>query len=186
MDLKSLLGKQYKEDMSVEDILALDIEVPDLTGYISKKRFDEVASEAANFKKQLRASMSEAEQKAAAEAEEKEKLLSERDELNEKLKIIETSKQYMALGYDEENATRAATALLKGDISAVLKSHADFVDEQKKNVLAEAMKNNAVPPAGNTSSPTVTLENLRKMSMSDRLKFSKDNPEEYNRLYGGN
>ena len=71
-DLKSLLGDKYTEGMTIEDVLALDVEAPkaDTTEYDKlKKRFDEVASELASSKKQLRANMTEAEQKALADAE---------------------------------------------------------------------------------------------------------------------
>ena len=63
-DLKSLLGDKYKDGMTIEDILALDVDEPkaDTSAYDNlKKRFDEVASEAAGYKKQLRANMSDAE-----------------------------------------------------------------------------------------------------------------------------
>ena len=71
-DLKALLGDKYTEGMTIEDLLALEVDEPktNTAAYESlKKRFDEVASEAAGYKKQLRAHMSEAEQKAAEEAE---------------------------------------------------------------------------------------------------------------------
>ena len=64
-DLKSLLGDKYKEGMSIEELMSLDVDMPkpDMTGFISKDHFDKVASEAADYKKQLRAKMSEAEAK---------------------------------------------------------------------------------------------------------------------------
>ena len=54
-DLKELLGDKYKEGMTIEDIMSLEVEEPkaDTSAYDNlKKRFDEVASEAANYKKQ--------------------------------------------------------------------------------------------------------------------------------------
>ena len=66
-DLKSLLGDKYTEGMTIEDLMALEIEEPkiDMSKFVSKEVFDKTASEAANYKKQARATMSEAEQKAA-------------------------------------------------------------------------------------------------------------------------
>ena len=71
-DLKALLGDKYKEGMTIEELMALEIEEPkvDTSKFVSKEVFDKTASEVANYKKQLRASMSEAEQKALADAEE--------------------------------------------------------------------------------------------------------------------
>ena len=72
-DLKTLLGDKYQEGMTIEELMELEVEEPkpDTAAYENlKKRFDEVASEAASYKKQIRATMTEAEQKAAADAEE--------------------------------------------------------------------------------------------------------------------
>ena len=72
-DLKALLGDKYQEGMTIEELMELEVEEPkaDTSAYDNlKKRFDEVASEAASYKKQIRATMSEAEQKAAQDAEE--------------------------------------------------------------------------------------------------------------------
>ena len=99
-DLKTLLGDKYTEDMTIEDLLALELEEPkaDTAAYESlKKRFDEVASEAAGYKKQLRAHMSEVEQKAAEEAEKFAEIVAERDKLKAEKAIAENSKDISAV-----------------------------------------------------------------------------------------
>lgn len=187
-DLKSLLGDKYKEGMTVEELMALDIAAPspDMTDYISKKRFDEVASEAANYKKQLRASMSEAEAKAAEEAEKYAAIVAERDKLREEKAIAESSRKLVAIGYDDNLATEVAAALYKGDSEAVIAAQAKFVDAQKKAAVAEYVKGTPTPPAqGSPGGVEITREILRKMSPMERLEFSQKNPEEYKRIYGG-
>ncbi len=188
-DLKSLLGDKYKEDMTLADVLSLDIELPkpDLKGLISKEHFDRVASEAANYKKQLKAKMTEDEQKAAEDAEKWAAMLEENKQLKAEKAISESSRKLIAMGYDEDLATTVATALHDGDTETVLKSQAKFIEAQKKAVLAEAVKDTPAPPAaaGNVNAP-VTKETLRQMSPLERLEFSEKNPEEYAKIYGGN
>lgn len=182
-NLKEILGEGYKEGMTIEDLMALDIELPkpDMSGLISKTRFDEVASEAANYKKQLRASMSEAEAKAAEEAEKMAAIVAERDQLREKMAIAESSKKLLAIGYDEKLATEVATALYKGDAEAVIAAQAKFVDAQKKSAVADYVKGTPTPPAGNTEK-VVTKTEFRNMSLDEQNKLYETNPALYKEL----
>ena len=187
-DLKTLLGDKYTEGMTIEELMELEVEEPqpDTTAYDNlKKRFDEVASEAANYKKQLRANMSEAEQKAAADAEELARVIEENKLLKSEKAIAENAKGLIAIGYDESLATEVATALYNGDSDTVIKAQAKFVEAQKKAVLAEAVKNTPVPPAASTSGTEMTKEALRKMSPIERFEFAQKNPEQYKQIYGG-
>ena len=181
-DLKSLLGDKYKEGMTIEEIMALEVET-DSTAYDNlKKRLDEVASEAANYKKQLRANMSEAEQKAAADAERYAELVAERDKLKAEKAIAEYEKGLVAIGYDEKLATEVATALHNGDAATVIKAQAKFVDAQKKAVLADAVKETPVPPAGNEGGKTLTKAEFSKMSLIEQMAVYEKTPELYNEL----
>ena len=182
-DLKSLLGDKYKDGMTIEDILALDVET-DNTAYDNlKKRLDEIASEAAGYKKQLRANMSEAEKKAAEDAEKYAAIVAERDQLKAEKTIAENAKGLVAIGYDDTLATEVATALYNGDAATVIKAQAKFVDAQKKAVLANAVKDTPVPPAGGDGGIVVTKDKLRAMSPAERFEFSQKHPEEYKQLY---
>ena len=187
-DLKTLLGDKYKDGMTIEELMELEVETPkaDKTAYENlKKRFDEVASEAAAYKKQIRATMSDAEQKAAADAEELARVLEENKQLKSEKAIAENAKGLVAIGYDEDLATEVATALYNGDADTVIRAQAKFVDAQKKAVLAEAVKNNPVPPAAGSSGTDITKEALRKMSPMERFEFAQKNPEQYKQIYGG-
>jgi hypothetical protein len=186
-NLKELLGDKYKEGMTIEELMELDVEEPkvDMSKFVSKELYDKAASDTANYKKQLRANMSEAEQKAAADAEELAKIVAERDQLKQEKAIAENAKGLVAIGYDEALANEVATALFNGDHATVIKAQAKFVDAQKKAVLADAVKDTPVPPASGEGGATMTKENLMKMSPAERFEFSQKNPEEYKKLYGG-
>jgi hypothetical protein len=186
-DLKSLLGDKYKEGMTIEEIMALEVEEPqvDMSKFVSKELYDKAASDTATYKKQLRANMSEAEQKAAADAEKLAEIIAERDQLKAEKAMAEYAKGLVAIGYDETLATEVATALHNGDADTVIKAQAKFVDAQKKLVLADAVKETPVPPAGGDGGNVVTKEKLRAMSPAERYEFSQKNPEEYKKIYNG-
>ena len=181
-DLKSLLGDKYKEGMTIEEIMGLEVETDNSAYDNLKKRLDEVASEAANYKKQLRANMSEAEQKAAADAEKYAEIVAERDKLKAEKAIAEYEKGLIAIGYDEKLATEVATALHNGDVATVIKAQAKFVDAQKKAVLADAVKETPVPPAGNEGGKTLTKAEFAKMSLNEQMAVYEKTPELYNEL----
>ena len=186
-DLKSLLGDKYTDGMTIEEILSLEVEEPqiDMSKFVSKELYDKAASETANYKKQLRANMSEAEQKAAADAEKYAEIVAERDKLKAEKMIAENAKGLVAIGYDDALATEVATALYNGDSETVIKAQAKFVDAQKKAAIAEKVKGTPAPPAGGGGDNVITKEKLRAMSPGERYEFSQKNPEEYKKLYGG-
>lgn len=187
-DLKSLLGDKYTEGMSIEEMLTIEIDEPkaDTTEYDKlKKRFDEVASEAAKYKKEARATMTEAEQKALADAEALAKITQERDELLKDKKVSESEKSLLAIGYDEKLAKEVAEALYSGDTATVLAAQAKFIEIQKKEALANAVKDTPAPPVDNGNGVAMTKEKLQAMSVQDRLEFSEKNPEEYRKIYNG-
>lgn len=183
-DLKSLLGDKYKEGMTIEDILSLEVEEPqvDMSKFVSKELYDKAASDTANYKKQLRANMSEAEQKAAADAEKLAEIVAERDQLKQEKAIAENAKGLVAIGYDEKLATEVATALYNGDAETVIKAQAKFVDAQKKAVLAEDVKATPVPPVDNEDGKTLTKAEFSKMSLAEQMVVYEKTPDLYDEL----
>jgi hypothetical protein len=187
-DLKTLLGDKYKDGMTIDELMALEVEEPqqiDMSKFVSKELYDKAASDTANYKKQLKASMSEAEQKAMADAEERKAIQEELEKLRAEKTIAENSKGLIALGYDDKTANEVATAFMNGDFSAVIAAQAKFLEVQKKEVLATAVKDTPAPPVDNGNSVVMTKEKLQAMSVQDRLEFSQKNPEEYKKIYGG-
>ena len=184
-NLKSLLGDKYTEGMTIEDILSLEVEEPkaDTSAYDNlKKRLDEVMSEAAGYKKQIRANMTEAEQKAAADAEKYAEIVAERDQLKQEKAIAENAKGLVAIGYDEKLATEVATALYNGDAKTVIAAQAKFVDAQKKAVLAEDVKSTPVPPVDNGGEKALTKDEFKKMSLDEQMAVYEKTPDLYKEL----
>ena len=183
-DLKTLLGDKYTEGMSIEDLMALEIEEPkvDMSKFVSKELYDKAASDTANYKKQLRANMSEAEQKALADSEEKESLKKRVAELEGAMTLAENTSGLVAIGYDEKTAKEVATAFMNGDFAAVVQAQAKFVDAQKKAVIADAVKNTPKPPVDNNGGKTLTKAEFSKMTLAEQLEVYNKTPELYNEL----
>ena len=176
-------------EMSAEEKLAaleaFDLPEPDFTGYVKKDVADKYASEAAGYKKQLRERMSEDEAAKAKAAEDMATVMAELEQLRADKTISEYTAQFLSIGYDEAMAKSAAAALQKGDVNAMFKTHAKFVVEREKALKAELLKGTPAPPAGE-GTKGITKADLDKMNLVDKAKFAAENPEQYNKLYGGN
>lgn len=174
------------DSMSVEEKLkALENYEPDMSGFVSKAVFDKAASEAASYKKQLRDKQTDEEARLAKEAEEKEALVARLKELERKEQVSSLANKYLGLGLDNDLAVKTATAHADGDFDKVFKNIASLIESRDKAIRAEMLKGTPEPRVGNGET-AMTLEALQKMSVTDRLKFSQEHPEEYRQLYGGN
>ena len=177
----------YK-DMTLEEKLAAlesyEIEEPDYTGYVSKEVFDKTASELANSKKQLKEKMSADELKAKEDAESREKLQNDYDELLKKVTVSENKAKLLALGYDDALATETAEAMVNGEIDKVFANQKKHLDAVEKKVRSEILKDTPRPDGG-SSEVTMTKEKLRGMSAEERYNYSVEHPDEYKEIYGG-
>lgn len=191
MNLKDLLGDAYKDGMTVEEIEAAleDItppsndssEIERLKAALSKSN-----SEAAGYKKQLREKMTDDEQKAQKEAEERAELQEKYDKLLHKTEVSENKARLLALGYDEKLANETAEAMVNGDLEKVFSNQLKHQQNLEKKIRADVLKDTP-PPVGGDGDDVMTLEKLKQMSPEQRYEFSIKNSEQYKTLYeGGN
>ena len=177
------------EAMSAEDKVKLleSFEYDDGSSEIEryKNAASKANSEAAEWKKKHNAQLSEDEKKKQETADYIAMLEKQNKELLEKETIATYKADLLKIGYSEELADATAKAFVSGDIAKAIKNQASFVDAQKKAVLANAVKETPVPPAGDNSGSVMTKEKFRELSPSERLEFSQKNPEEYKKLYNG-
>ena len=190
MNIKDLLKDAYKDGMSIDEINAAleGIEMPtDNSAEIDrlKNALSKSNSEAADYKKQLRDKMSAEEIKAKEDAEKWDELIKERDALLREKTISGHKANYLALGYDEKLASDTAEAMTNGDIDRVFANQKKHLESVEKKIRAEVLASTPRPTGGN-GSDTMTLEKFKKMSIEEQFKFSKEHPEEYKTLYGGN
>lgn len=177
------------ESMTAEEKLAaleaMDMPEPDFTGWVKKDVADKYASEAAGYKKQLRERMTEEEASKAKAAEDMAAIMAEVEALRTEKAIGEYTTQFMGIGYDEALAKSTAQALQKGDMSTMFKNHAKFVVDREKALKVELLKSTPTPPAGD-GTKGMTRDEFSKMSLDEKAKFARENPEQYKEFYGGN
>lgn len=139
-------------------------------------------SEAAGYKKQLNAKMSEKERIDAEKAERE----AERDEQFQQLmrenKINKVEKSYLALGYTADEAAKMAVAEVDEDFDAKLKIQLAVKKRWEKEKEAEFIKSRPQLNAGTGDGKTVTLEQFTKMGATERTKLKRSDPDGYERL----
>ena len=176
-------------DMTLEQKLEalenLEVEEPDYSGYVTKEMFDKTASELANSKKQLKEKMTADEIKAKEDAESREKLQKDYDELLKKVTVSENKAKLLALGYDDALATETAEAMANGELDKVFANQKRHLDAVEKKVRSEILKDTPKPEGG-SSEDAMTKEKLRGMTAQERYTYSVEHPEEYQKIYGGN
>lgn len=149
--LSDLLGKAYKEGMTEDEISAAletvgqgnEAEVNRLKAALSKAN-----SEAADYKKQLRTKQTDDEAAAAAQKEEHDQLVQENADLKRSMALSERKAKLLAMGYDESLADETATAMVDGDMDKVMANQSKYLEVQKKNIQADAMRKTPRPAAG--------------------------------------
>lgn len=193
--LQDLLGDAYKDGMSGEEISAAlekagigkaddtELEKQKAENKKLKETLSKKNSEAADYKKQYEAYLSEEEKKQIETQKKWDALEQENKQLKREKSIAEYTSQYIELGYDADLAKKTAEAMTDGDIKTVMENQKTFTQSIETKVRADIMRKNP-DPVGGKSESTMTLENLRQMSMKDRYAFSVEHPEEYKRLYG--
>ena len=197
-DIRSLLGDEYREGMTVEEINAVlanreFVDPTTLPKTVEKHIFDKTASELSKVKKELgelKNNSMTGEEKvnaaiAAANARESEFIA--------KLNRLEVERLFVADGLTEADYADVIEDIVSEDSEKTMKlakSLLTVVKNQKsaaeKALRAELLKKTPKPPAGEPGNEGMTMDKFRKLSPKERLDFSVAHPEEYRKLYGGN
>lgn len=187
-DLKSLLGDDFKDEMTIEEInAALSAKT-----FIDKKLFDKSKSELAALqkeKKELEEKGMTAEEKLkqaveAAAAKEKEfKVKSNRIDVEKTfLKGGLSEKDYAGFldGIVSDNLedSKALAEKIVGSFSAKIAE----IEEKTKETL---LKGTPKPPAGGDFSKDITKEKFNAMGYNERVELLKTNPDLYKQLTSG-
>ena len=133
-------------DMSPEQKLAalegydLEVPAPDTTEIQRlKDAVSRANSEAADYKKQLRAKQTDDEARAAEEAKTREAMQQELEALRRDKAIGNFQAKFLELGYDAAAAADAAKALQAGEFDKVFAAQATFIEATKKAAVAGAL-----------------------------------------------
>lgn len=114
-----------------------------------KQAVDKATSDAAEWKRKYRETLSEKEKLDMEKAEREAELRAEYEKLKRESAINKLEKNYIALGYSPELAAKAAEAQYEGDTDEIFRISQIHQTNLRKQLEAEWMKNAPIPPAGN-------------------------------------
>ena len=195
MDLKTLLGADFKEGMTLEEINAAlagktFVDPTTLPASVSKEQYDKAASEAADYKRKL------AEAKAAGLTD-AEKLKQAQEEAQAmkrdyalRISRMEVEKVLITAGLAEADYSTFIDALVTEDAAASTASAAGIAKvlaAQKKATDAAVRKelqDNAAKPGADMKKPAMKKEEFMKLSLAEQSKCFTEHREEYEAMYG--
>ena len=149
-----------------------------------KAALDKATKEAAEYKRALRAKQTAEEAAAETEKEQREAIEKELAELRKERAVALSSKRVMSIIPDEKTATSIAEALYgAADIDLAIDMVAKAWTAKEKALRLEFGKIPA-PGVGGTDGPTVTLDQLKAMTLQERTAFANKHPDEYAKLMG--
>ena len=88
----------------------------------------------------------------------------------------------MAMGYDEKLAKATAEAMANGDTETVFKNQKIHLEAREKALRTELLMQTP-EPAGGADAPAMSKQDFMKMSLQDKQKFARENPEVYAGFY---
>lgn len=113
---------------------------------------DAASSEAANYKKQLRAKMTAEEKISDAKREAEEAREKEFNRMRSELATMQATKRYMILKMDEKLAEETAKAEVSGDMETVVANIAKHIKAIEDTAYQKALADRPDPKAGNGES----------------------------------
>lgn len=166
--LKALLEFEYDDHLA------------DLERY--KNATTKANSEVAELKRKYKESLSADERAKQEQAEKFQALQDELANLKKEKTMSEYVSKFVGLGYSNEDAANVASALMDGNIDKVVELQKSFVTDRETKIKQDLIKNTPTPPNGDGGS-TMTLADLRKLSLQEQTMFAQAHPEEYKALY---
>lgn len=191
MDLKTLLGESYREDMTHEEIntAIADKNLFEAAKAVDKTVFDRTASELAKANrelKEIKSSSLTAEQKLQQAIDEANSTKSQFAREMVKLKAKEV---FVTAGLTEADYGQILDGILsdsEDDTLVRAKSIVGLITAQKsateKNVRAELLKGTPKPQPGPGNPPEITKEQFDKMDWKERVELKQKDLELFKKL----
>lgn len=165
-----------KAEPSVQDLMT---EIARL-----KRQADKASSEAAEYKKKWKSSLTEVEKASMEKAEKEAAREEEFNQLKRENSINRLEKQYMQLGFTADEAARMAVAETDGDQETKIKIMSEVDGRKKKQYEAEFFASRPDVNIGGGSGKTITKEQFDAMNPVELTALKRENPAEYDRLMG--
>lgn len=147
-----------------------------------KRQVDKSSSEAAEFKKKYRESLSETEKASQEKAEAEAARQAEFDDMKRRLAINDLVSEYMDRDFPKDIAIKIATARYDNDNETVNAIEKQMDEAKRKKWEADFLKNRPEINTGSGTTQTISKEAFDKMSLMEKTKLRRENPDEYNRL----
>ena len=163
-------GKETYTDDEALELISKDFSSIKSDRDKTKNLLSQRNSEIAEFKRKEQDKLSE-EEKTRLHYEELEKNYAS---LQKTVAKSTRASEYMGIGYPKELAEKIADAELEGKPTAEF--HKQFITSREESIRAELLKN---PPKVTTTDKgdTVTREDYKKMTYSQRMELKDKNPE---------
>lgn len=197
MTLQELLGKDYKDDMTIDDInnaIAKRefVDSSTIAPSVDKSLYDKIASQLAEAKRELKATQqstmtdNEKLQLALKEAE------ATKEEYERKTVRLEVEKHFIQNGLSDDDyspfiedivtSDASKSIALTDNIIKLIKAQSEKATQEYKNNLREKLPK---MPKGK-GDEQLTEEEFKKMTLTEKMKLKAENPEQYKILNGGN
>ena len=148
-----------------------------------KRAQEKAASEAAEYKKKWKESLTVQEQANLEKAEEQAKRDEEFEAMRKKLAINDLVSEYMDRQFPKDLAQKIAEARYEGDNATVNAIEKQMDEAKKKQWETEFLASRPeINIGGGSNANTYTKEQFDKMSLMERTKLKRENEAEYNRL----
>lgn len=188
--LKEILGDAYKEDMTVAEVQAAlnGKNLADLSSgqYVSVGKYNSAIAERDDFKSKYNSTLTDA-QKAEQTALDREKHYKEIERQNS---IYRYTDKLSTTIKDKAILTEVATLMADGKYDdAIDKQNAYLATEAtalETRIKAELMAQNPQAQAGNDGAGGVTKEQFDQMTVAERTKLYREQPEKYNEFVNQN
>ena len=188
--LKEILGDAYKADMTLAEVeSALNGKnLADLSGgqYVSVGKYNTAISERDDYKTKYTEKLSEVEKAelANAEREQEYKAIKRENSINRYEKKLSSSVK------NEQIRNEIAVLMADGKYDeAIDKQNAYLATETaeiEKRIKDELMKQNPQAQAGNDGAGAITKEQFDQMTVAERTKLYREQPEKYNEFVNQN
>ncbi len=147
-----------------------------------KRQYDKASSEAAEFKKKYRESLSESEKASMEKAEKEAAREEEFNKLVRENNINRLEKQYLKLGYTTDEAERMAIAEADNDQELKIKIMSEVDGRKQKEFEEKFYASRPNVNVGGGTGVSISKEQFDAMDPVELTKLKRENPAEYDRL----
>lgn len=147
-----------------------------------KRQADKNASEAAEYKRKWKDSLTEVEKASMEKAEKEAAREEEFNRLKRENDIHNLEKQYRLVGFTEDEASRMAVAETDGDVEAKIKIMSEVDGRKKKEIESDLLARRPDVNVGGGTGVAITKEQFDAMNPVELTKLKRENRAEYDRL----